>query len=74
MRFTPKEIATEITKHDHDFEMTYNPDFRQKIADSWPTSIDDSGARNSWKWQCSYDLKELVEMFFVKLKRTIVFD
>ncbi|WP_424963141.1 NAD-dependent epimerase/dehydratase family protein [Ekhidna sp.] len=74
MSFTPKEIALEIKKHYPDFEITYQPDFRQKIADSWPGSIDDSAARNNWGWQHQYGLKELVETMITNLKDTIVFD
>jgi nucleoside-diphosphate-sugar epimerase len=36
--------------------LTYKPDFRQQIADSWPASIDDSGAREDWGWKPAYDL------------------
>lgn len=54
--FTPQEIATEIKKHIPDFTISYNPDFRQAIADSWPQSIDDSLARNDWNWQHKFDL------------------
>lgn len=74
MSFTPKEIANEIVRHFPNFEITYNPDFRQKIADSWPGSIDDSAARNNWGWEHSYGLKELVEVMIMNLKKTIVFD
>ncbi|SNS97276.1 Nucleoside-diphosphate-sugar epimerase [Ekhidna lutea] len=74
MSFTPKEIAEEIRNHYPDFEITYNPDFRQKIADSWPGSIDDSAARNNWGWQHKYGLKELTETMITNLKDTIVFD
>ncbi len=74
MSFTPKEIAEEIKNHYPDFKISYNPDFRQKIADSWPGSIDDSAARNNWGWQHSYGLKELVEVMITNLKETIVFD
>ncbi|MEQ6167863.1 NAD-dependent epimerase/dehydratase family protein [Ekhidna sp. MALMAid0563] len=74
MSFTPKEIAEEIKNHYPDFEITYQPDFRQKIADSWPGSIDDSAARNNWGWQHEYGLKELVETMITNLKDTIVFD
>lgn len=74
MSFTPKEIAEEIKNHYPDFEITYQPDFRQKIADSWPGSIDDSAARNNWGWQHEYGLKELAETMITNLKDTIVFD
>jgi nucleoside-diphosphate-sugar epimerase len=59
MSFTPKVIAAEIKKHIPDFEITYNPDFRQKIADSWPASIDDFSAREDWNWQHHFDLEKM---------------
>ncbi len=63
--FTPKEIAASIQKYIPDFKITYKPDFRQAIADSWPQSIDDSEARQDWNWQHDYDLdaitKEMLE-------------
>jgi nucleoside-diphosphate-sugar epimerase len=63
MSFTPTEIAAEIKKHIPDFITTYNPDFRQKIADSWPASIDDSCAREDWNWQHEFNLESMtVEM------------
>ncbi|WP_462252753.1 NAD-dependent epimerase/dehydratase family protein [Ekhidna sp.] len=74
MSFTPAEIAKEIQKHYPDFEISYNPDFRQKIADSWPGSIDDSVARNNWGWQHSFGLKELTEVMINNLRKEIVFD
>ncbi len=57
--FTPKEIASEIQKHIPDFEISYKPDFRQDIADSWPSSIDDSEARKDWNWKHEFDLKSM---------------
>jgi nucleoside-diphosphate-sugar epimerase len=61
--FTPEEIAEEIKKHIPEFTITYNPDFRQKIADSWPSSIDDSFARRDWGWNHKFDLDKMtVEM------------
>ena len=54
--FTPTEIAAEIKKHIPEFTITYNPDFRQKIADSWPASIDDSRAREDWGWKHKFDM------------------
>lgn len=56
MDFTPKEIAETIKHHIPVFTIAYEPDFRQKIADSWPQSIDDSHARNDWNWQHQYGL------------------
>lgn len=57
--FTPTEIANEIKKHITDFEITYQPDFRQKIADSWPASINDEFARKDWGWKHEFDLSEM---------------
>jgi len=66
--FSPKEIAAEIKKHIPDFSITYKPDFRQAIADSWPQSIDDSEARSHWGWKEKYDLPKLVENMLSNLK------
>ena len=67
MSFTPKEIAAEIEKHFKDFAITYNPDFRQKIADTWPKSIDDSVARKDWKWKHQFDLKKMSDEMLKEL-------
>ncbi|MBD3581704.1 L-threonine 3-dehydrogenase [Flavobacterium selenitireducens] len=68
--FTPAEIATEIKKHLPDFEITYNPDFRQKIADSWPSSIDDSSARKDWGWKHEFDMGNMTADMLLHLKET----
>lgn len=60
--FTPALLASEIKKNLPDFEITYKPDFRQQIADSWPDSIDDSAAQKDWNWKEKYDLKAMVEI------------
>lgn len=60
--FTPAEIANEIKKQVTDFEISYEPDFRQAIADSWPSSIDDSQAREDWGWKETYNLEDLVSV------------
>lgn len=61
MSFSPKEIAAAIKQHIPEFEITYKPDSRQNIADSWPQSIDDSVARNDWGWHHEYDLARMTD-------------
>ncbi|MCU0349968.1 MAG: L-threonine 3-dehydrogenase [Flavobacterium sp.] len=71
MSFTPKEIAEEIKKHYPEFTIDYNPDFRQKIADSWPASIDDSDARADWGWQNDFTIENMTEDMFANLKKYV---
>ena len=59
--FSPKEIALAIKKIYTDFSITYNPDFRNNIALSWPSSIDDSIARKDWLWSHEFNLEKTVE-------------
>ncbi|DAZ94003.1 TPA: hypothetical protein N0F65_007247 [Lagenidium giganteum] len=65
--FTPAQIAASIKKFMPNFEITYEPDFRQQIAETWPRSIDDSKAREDWGWQHDYDLDAMVEDMLIKL-------
>lgn len=67
MSFTPNELAEEIKKHYPDFTITYNPDFRQKIADSWPASINDTAARQDWNWKNDFDLESMTTEMFSNL-------
>ena len=69
MSFTPTEIAQEIKKHIPEFEITYHPDFRQKIADSWPASIDDSAAREDWNWSHQFDISSMTIDMLNHLKK-----
>ncbi len=71
MSFSPQEITAEIKKHIPNFEITYNPDFRQAIADSWPNSIDDSRARADWGWENKFGLKEMTEDILTNLPALI---
>ena len=57
--FTPEVLAKEIQKHIGNFEISYDPDFRQSIAESWPSSIDDSAAREDWGWDHAFDLEKM---------------
>ncbi|WP_338408390.1 L-threonine 3-dehydrogenase [uncultured Flavobacterium sp.] len=61
MSFTPAEITAEIKKHIPELSVTFKPDFRQKIADSWPASIDDSKAREDWNWHHEFNLESMTE-------------
>lgn len=68
MSFAPEEIANEIKKHIPGFELTYNVDsVRQKIADSWPNSIDSIAAEEEWGFKFEYDLAKMTEDMIKKL-------
>jgi nucleoside-diphosphate-sugar epimerase len=69
MSFTPTEIAEEIKKYIPEFTITYHPDFRQKIADSWPASIDDSAAREDWNWSHQFDISSMTKDMLDHLKK-----
>jgi nucleoside-diphosphate-sugar epimerase len=69
--FSPKEIAEEVAKSMPGFEISYAPDHRQKIADGWPASIDDTLARTDWGWKHEYDLAKMTEVMLVNLKEKL---
>jgi nucleoside-diphosphate-sugar epimerase len=68
--FTPKEIAESIKKHMPEFKITYAPDYRQDIANSWPKSINDSYARQDWKWKHAFSLEDITEEMLFQLQKT----
>jgi nucleoside-diphosphate-sugar epimerase len=63
-----KELAEEIRKELPNFNINYEPDFRQAIADSWPNSIDETHAQNDWNWKHTFDLKAIVRTMLDKVK------
>lgn len=69
MSFSPKEIASSIQEHIPAFEMSYKPDSRQAIADSWPQSIDDSVANKDWGWKPQYDLSLMTKDMLENLRK-----
>lgn len=68
INFTPGELVAEIQHQLPEFSINYTPDFRQKIANSWPQSIDDSQARNDWNWNHNFDLKAMTKDMITNLR------
>lgn len=69
--FTPKQLEEEIRKHIPNLEVTYKPDFRQKIADTWPKVLDDSRARADWGYKPAYNLYEMTAEMIREIKKLI---
>jgi nucleoside-diphosphate-sugar epimerase len=69
MSFSAGELAANIAKYVPGFTCTYEPDFRQAIADSWPMSVDDSAARAEWGWNPSYDLDSMTQDMLARLRK-----
>ena len=67
--FTPKDIFESIKTKLPEFSITYSADFRQAIADSWPSSIDDSVARKDWNWKETYDLEAMTNEMLTQLRK-----
>ncbi len=70
MSFAPRDLVNEIRKY-VDFEVEYRPDYRQKIADSWPRSLDDSAARREWGWKPDYNLQAMVKDIVENLSKKL---
>jgi len=69
--FSAGELAEAIKRHIPDFECSYVPDFRQEIADSWPSSIDDSRARSDWDWTPEYNLDTMVQDMIIHVRERV---
>ncbi len=67
MSFSPREIAQSIQSFYPNFRVQYTPDFRQQIADSWPSSVNDDRARNEWGWKAEFDLPKMTTEILTKL-------
>ncbi len=70
--FNPKQLAAEIKKHIPGFTITYKPDFRQQIAESWPESIDDLDAQNDWGWKQEYDIGKMTEIMLMEVTKKLI--
>jgi nucleoside-diphosphate-sugar epimerase len=68
MSFDPEGIAASIRKHIPNFTLSYNPDFRQAIADSWPQSINDAEAHEHWNWKPEFDLDKMTDVMLTNLR------
>lgn len=69
MSFTPEDVAESIQKHIPGFKISYAPDFRQQIADSWPSSIDDSAAKEQWGWEPRFNLDDTTTEMLENLRK-----
>jgi nucleoside-diphosphate-sugar epimerase len=69
--FTPKEITKEIQKYIPELEVSYKPDFRQAIAESWPRSISDEAAQKDWGWKHEYDLQKMTKVMIENIKKKL---
>ncbi len=71
MSFSAGELAQSIKEVIPEFTCEYKPDFRQQIADSWPSSLDDSAAREEWGWEPEYDLRAMTQDMIEKLSEKL---
>ncbi len=67
--FTPSQLAKSIQQHLPNFTISYTPDFRQQIAESWPKSINDAQARSDWGWKHSFDMQSITKEMLSQLQK-----
>jgi threonine 3-dehydrogenase len=68
MSFTPEDLFDKIAKYVPELHISYRPDSRQAIADSWPQVFDDSEARKDWGWKHEYDMDKLVDQMMKEVR------
>jgi hypothetical protein len=71
MSITPDQVYQEIRKEIHGFTISYKPDFRQAIADTWPQSVDDSLASKDWGFTQNYDLKKMTGIMLNEIRNKL---
>ncbi|MFO8235678.1 MAG: NAD-dependent epimerase/dehydratase family protein [Bacteroidales bacterium] len=69
--FTPKELVEEIKKYIPELEVVYKPDFRQKIAESWPRRISDKAAQKDWGWKDEFDLEKMTKVMVANIRKKL---
>tara|TARA_B100000575_G_scaffold221251_1_gene181669 strand:+ start:2422 stop:3384 length:963 start_codon:yes stop_codon:yes gene_type:complete len=69
LSFSPKQIGDEIKSHIKNFKITYSPDNRDRLAESWPHSINDDHARNDWAWRPNFNLSQMVSDIILNLNK-----
>lgn len=69
--FTPKELTDEIKKYIPKLEVSYKPDFRQEIAESWPRSISDEAAQKDWGWKHEFDLEKMTKVMIENIRKKL---
>ena len=69
--FSPEELAAEIRRFYPALKITFEPDFRQDIAESWPEVIDDTAARDDWGWKHNFNLRKIVEDMIPNIEERI---
>ncbi|MFC4558180.1 NAD-dependent epimerase/dehydratase family protein [Virgibacillus kekensis] len=69
----PEDFGEAIRKYIPEFNLSYDVDpVRQKIAESWPDSIDSSAAKEEWGFEPEYDIDSMTSDMLEKIKEKYV--
>jgi nucleoside-diphosphate-sugar epimerase len=71
MSITPDQLSSEIRKNIPGFTISYKPDFRQAIADTWPQSVDDSLARDDWGFEQNFNLERMTGIMLEEIRNKL---